>query len=552
MGARLAGQIGYPLLGVAVILAAWTAFCVLRGIPTVVLPTPDKVFNAFIARFDLLVSEGWVTLKETLYGFILALVVGIPMAVAIANSRALNLMFYPLLIGLQSVPKVALAPILLVWLGTGIESKLAIVWLVAFFPIIVDTVAGLRSTPRELLELAHSLRATPTADFPQSSVSGRAAIRLYRRQGRDHACGDWRRDRRIRRFKRGLGIPASQRHLAARCAARLRRPVRALLPWDVCLSSGRTGRAARRALVATRSAEALSDGKGKAHRQDRKPQKDRSQTQSVTKAASLADQAFEDIKEKILKLYFLPGQYLNEGALCALLKVGRTPVHQALQRLQHEGLVEIMPRKGVIVQPGSIPEILKILDSRATIEADLARNAATHASAKDAESLEGAGARRASAMARSRNSKASSTADRAFHRKFAELACEPGVERFRAHACTSARSATGICTCGRPSTARRRSGTHRDRRCHRQRRRRSCGESRARSHRKPAQPPDARAGSHARPRADAANDMTRKREDRNMSANTAYSGIPKLRSRHAEPRRSAAAEPKTCPGAKNR
>ena len=64
------------------------------------------------------------------------------------------------LIGLQSVPKVALAPIILVWLGTGIESKLAIVWLVAFFPIIVDTVAGLRSTPRELLELARSLRAT--------------------------------------------------------------------------------------------------------------------------------------------------------------------------------------------------------------------------------------------------------------------------------------------------------------------------------------------------------------------------------------------------------
>ena len=57
---------------------------------------------------------------------------------------------------------------------------------------------------------------------------------------------------------------------------------------------------------------------------------------SRSKGASLADRAFEDIKEKILKLYFLPGQYLNEGALCALLNVGRTPVHQALQRLQHE------------------------------------------------------------------------------------------------------------------------------------------------------------------------------------------------------------------------
>jgi NitT/TauT family transport system permease protein len=87
------------------------------------------------------------------------------MAVAVANSRPLNLMFYPLLVGLQSVPKVALAPIILVWLGTGIESKLAIVWLVAFFPIIVDTTAGLQSTPKEFVELANSLRASPVQMF---------------------------------------------------------------------------------------------------------------------------------------------------------------------------------------------------------------------------------------------------------------------------------------------------------------------------------------------------------------------------------------------------
>ena len=165
MTRRIATQIGYPLAGTVLLIALWTFVCVYGNLPTVVLPTPDKVLNAFIARFDLIVSEGWVTLKETLYGFILALVVGIPMAVAVANSRAMNRMFYPLLIGLQSVPKVALAPIILVWLGTGMESKLAIVWLVAFFPIIVDTVAGLRSTPRELLELARSLRATPMQVF---------------------------------------------------------------------------------------------------------------------------------------------------------------------------------------------------------------------------------------------------------------------------------------------------------------------------------------------------------------------------------------------------
>jgi NitT/TauT family transport system permease protein len=160
MRSRLISQTLYPLAGVALIIAVWVVACWIGNIPTVVLPAPDKVLRAFIVRGDLLLSEGWVTLKETLYGFLLALAVGLPLAVAVANSRPLNLMFYPLLIALQSVPKVALAPMILVWLGTGLESKLAIVWLVAFFPIIVDTAAGLRATPKELLELAHSLNAS--------------------------------------------------------------------------------------------------------------------------------------------------------------------------------------------------------------------------------------------------------------------------------------------------------------------------------------------------------------------------------------------------------
>ena len=152
-------------------------------------------------------------------------------------------------------------------------------------------------------------------------------------------------------------------------------------------------------------------------------------TRAAPRKSSLADMAFEAIKEKILKLYFLPGQYLNEGALCVLLDMGRTPVHQALQRLQHEGLVEVMPRKGVIVQPGSIPEILKILDSRATVEAELARNAAERATPKDAEEL------KALARIGSTSGKASELdsfigADRAFHRKFAELAENPVLSDF--------------------------------------------------------------------------------------------------------------------------
>lgn len=154
-------RIAYPFVGVAVTLALWQAVCSVWSIPTAVLPTPLQVAEAVIKNWQALVLDGWVTLKATLYGFALALLLGIPLAVAVSTFRRINLMFYPLLVALQSVPKVALAPILLVWLGTGMESKLAIAWLVAFFPVLVDTAAGLQATPKELLELARSLRASP-------------------------------------------------------------------------------------------------------------------------------------------------------------------------------------------------------------------------------------------------------------------------------------------------------------------------------------------------------------------------------------------------------
>jgi NitT/TauT family transport system permease protein len=150
---------------VIILLVVWQWACVQFKVPEAVLPTPLQVAQQMVARWDLLLEEGWVTLKATLYGFLLALALGIPIAVAVSNSNTLNLMFSPLLIALQSVPKVALAPLVLVWFGLGIESKLVIAWLVAFFPIVVDTAAGLRATPRELLELARSLRASPWQIF---------------------------------------------------------------------------------------------------------------------------------------------------------------------------------------------------------------------------------------------------------------------------------------------------------------------------------------------------------------------------------------------------
>src|SRR5215470_2094023 len=139
------------------------------------------------------------------------------------------------------------------------------------------------------------------------------------------------------------------------------------------------------------------------------------------KQGSLVERAYAEIKEKIITLYFLPGQYLNEAAISSLLDVGRTPVHQALQRLELEGLVEIMPRKGVVVLPDSISEIIKILESRAAVEAELAKAAADHISVEDGKEL--LALANASRQTRSGpGMDAFIACDRAFHRKLAQCA----------------------------------------------------------------------------------------------------------------------------------
>jgi len=154
-----------PTLGLALLIGVWHVYVVGFDVAPAVLPKPAAVLDSTLANWRLIVSEGWITLLESLYGFVLAFALGVPLAVAIAGSRTLNLMFYPLLIATQSLPKVALAPLILVWLGTGIESKLAIAWLVSFFPIVVDTATGLRNTPAEYLDLATSVRASAFQTF---------------------------------------------------------------------------------------------------------------------------------------------------------------------------------------------------------------------------------------------------------------------------------------------------------------------------------------------------------------------------------------------------
>lgn len=155
----------YPFAGTLIIVLAWHYYVVLFHVPVVVLPTPLQVFQAMVEELKALLEEGWITALECVYGFALAMVIGIPIAVTMTYSRIANQMFYPLLVASQSIPKVAIAPILLVWFGTGLQSKLAMAFVIAFFPVVVDTATGLRSTSPELLELARSLQCSRLQTF---------------------------------------------------------------------------------------------------------------------------------------------------------------------------------------------------------------------------------------------------------------------------------------------------------------------------------------------------------------------------------------------------
>jgi GntR family transcriptional regulator, rspAB operon transcriptional repressor len=105
-------------------------------------------------------------------------------------------------------------------------------------------------------------------------------------------------------------------------------------------------------------------------------------------STSLRDAAYEAIKHRIITCAFKPGEYINELQLSSILKIGRTPVHQALDRLDIEGMVQVIPRKGVIVRPVSLNEVMQIIEVRLINEPEAARLAAEHANDADLAALD--------------------------------------------------------------------------------------------------------------------------------------------------------------------
>ena len=129
--------------------------------PSYLLPLPSSILQELAKRPQLLSVQWFMhTALNTLAAFVLATVLGIALAVAIVHSKFLENTLFTLLVALNSVPKVALAPLFVLWFGTGDVSKVAVAFLIAIFPVVVDAVLGLRSVHPEMLDLAHVLKGS--------------------------------------------------------------------------------------------------------------------------------------------------------------------------------------------------------------------------------------------------------------------------------------------------------------------------------------------------------------------------------------------------------
>jgi len=146
---------------ILVSIIVWDLVVRIFKIPNFLVPPPLAVLYQFSGKsLSLLIDHSLITLYETGLGFILGIVIGVSLAILIVYSPFLQTAIYPLLVVAQVIPKLALAPLVLIWFGYGIFSKVIIAFLISFFPIIVNTASGLREVEPEMIDLATSLNAT--------------------------------------------------------------------------------------------------------------------------------------------------------------------------------------------------------------------------------------------------------------------------------------------------------------------------------------------------------------------------------------------------------
>ncbi len=158
--ASRAGQMAAPAAILILLLVAWHFSVTLFEVPEAILPTPGVIVARLIELWDLLLVHSWPTIYQCVVGFALSVVFGVGLGILLALSRRFYQCFYPLIVAFQVVPKVALAPLFIVWFGLGTTSRVLLAFVIAFFPMIVNTYVGIQSTDPIMVRMARSFSAS--------------------------------------------------------------------------------------------------------------------------------------------------------------------------------------------------------------------------------------------------------------------------------------------------------------------------------------------------------------------------------------------------------
>ncbi len=154
-----------PILTLLLILWAWEVAVKFFKVPVLVLPAPSDIYRSLIQKQDLYFSFSLPTLVEIFSAFFLAAISGILLGILVSFSTLAKSSIYPILISSQMVPKVAIAPVLTIWFGSGLMAKMFIAFLIAFFPITISTMVGLDAMDPEMVKMFRAMGAGPYKTF---------------------------------------------------------------------------------------------------------------------------------------------------------------------------------------------------------------------------------------------------------------------------------------------------------------------------------------------------------------------------------------------------
>jgi NitT/TauT family transport system permease protein len=154
-----------PAAFIVVLLVIGEIVARLGSVPEYILPAPTAIGARVVSSWSTLWDAALITTGEVLLGFAIGVVLGIALAIPIAYSRMVRNTLYPLIVASQAVPKIAIAPLLVLWLGFGVWPKIAVTALMVFFPVTVTAAEGFSSVDRNLLDLLRSVNATPAQIF---------------------------------------------------------------------------------------------------------------------------------------------------------------------------------------------------------------------------------------------------------------------------------------------------------------------------------------------------------------------------------------------------